>query len=916
MAWQVLVLNWLVHAAVGGSLVLLVGCIAVACCRQPVRRVRLIELTLAVALLAPLIGRLPGMPQWSAGWLALDTPVAVDAPVAAANEPDGGPPMPRAAQPIPLVGERQDAAPPATAAPKAVVEQLSPAAGPAPAVAAASISLGNWLALAYAGGVMAFVGWWLVGLLQLARLSRSSRPASPELIEELRALAGPGADCVRLLISDHVEVALTFTGRRPVIVLPASLCSAGDVAALRFALAHEWCHVQRRDALRWYLATLARALLFFQPLAWWLRRQLRLCQDYLADAQAAEQAAEATDYADYLVALARRGLGVPTAALSIAGRRSNLYRRVVMLLQNAQPLERCCRAPWNVVATLGALTLLAAVAAVRLDARAPEKADALAKEAPKEKPKEEPKKVEALHYTGIVKDKDTGKPLEGAVVTVRRSILGDPEATERNPVLEETKHTTDKDGKYSFTIPPEQASKRYLYIELDAEHPDCAPQKGFGYALGMILKNEKLGGRPFFEDVRLRPGKPISAVVQMPDGKPAAGVKVLAYSVTSNKSERFEYGSFADTTTDAGGRFRLVLTTPGAAVFWILPPKHAPSRHVLKKDKRGDLGTFGLHDGIVLRGKVLDAKGKPVAGVNVNADIADRDEDLQGLNVADSINRSGVSDDKGEFVLAPLPPGSYSVKPDAYPRDSSLSRTERKVRPVAGVYLPLSVKLTEGKEADPIEVRAVPHVTIEAQYYNAKGEKTRGHAGHVFGQMDKKSWFGEAKVDKDGKMTIDVPHGLERVQFSLMTNEHGVLRWRKKAGEPLQNGRDIRLETVNDDVKGIEIIHYKAPILIVAVKAKDGGKLDKPAVTAVYGEGRKRDDGQFILANGRNSDVSFEHQEDGRFRSSQMLPDEDVIVSGHAEGYKSRSETVKLAEATTKEIVIELEKGEDAKEKK
>ena len=103
----------------------------------------------------------------------------------------------------------------------------------------------------------------------------------------------------------------------------------------------------------------------------------------------------------------------------------------------------------------------------------------------------------------------------------------------------------------------------YLYIELDVEHPDYATRDGFGYALSMIRKNEKLNERPFFETVELRPAKPITGRVETPEGRPAAGVVVLAYSRTDKAGGEFEYGSFARAKTDAEGRFRLPITTPG-----------------------------------------------------------------------------------------------------------------------------------------------------------------------------------------------------------------------------------------------------------------------------------------------------------------------------------------------------------------
>ena len=178
--------------------------------------------------------------------------------------------------------------------------------------------------------------------------------------------------------------------------------------------------------------------------------------------------------------------------------------------------------------------------------------------------------------------------------------------------MEETKHKTDAEGKYSFTIPPDQVAKRYLYIELDVEAPNYAPRKHFGYALSMILKNEKIGGRPFFENVDMRGAKEITGVLKTPDDKPAANVKILAYSNTDKKSEMFEYGSFADARTDDAGRFRLWVVTPGPAYVWLLPEKFVPETHVLKDDKRGDLGTFILKDGVSIRGKVVDAEGQAV----------------------------------------------------------------------------------------------------------------------------------------------------------------------------------------------------------------------------------------------------------------------------------------------------------------
>lgn len=911
MSWHLVLWPWLLHAALGGSLILLVGCLAVRFCRQPVRRLRLIELALLGCLLAPLLGRLPNVPHWSAG--VIDDPARVDTlsdatPTRGTVTDDGKTPHPFPSSPPPNAMPFL-AASPAEAALSPVdtqAEASSPGSERKPIVLP---PLSLLVALAYCAGATFLLLRWLIGAMQLRRLHRSGLPAPVEVSALFADLAGSAGRRVRLLVSDRVQVPLTFGLRRPVILLPVGQAFQPDArsdARLRYGLAHEWSHIERGDLLRWHLATLVQFLFFWQPLFWWLRRQLRLSQDYLADALAARQANEAEDYAAYLVAVAKRSLGVPLAgALGIGDRRSNLYRRILMLLNTREPLQRRCLGAWNLTAIAAAVALIGAISVVRLDAGDTPKDD----KSPPEKIKKDAGKGETLHYGGTVKDKDTGKPIAGATVTVRRSLYGDPEVKPEKWLVEETKHKTNVDGKYRFTIPPEQSGQRYLYIELDVEAPNYAPQKGFGYALSMIRKNEKIGGRPFFENVELRPGKEISGVIELPDGKPAVGIKVQSYSVTSKRQQfSFEYGSFANTKTDANGRFALTVVTPGDAVFWILPKKYSPSTHPVKAGKRGDLGRFALQEGIVLRGKAVDAQGKPMAGVYVHAENDGRNPALDQLRVADSIGRTALTNAQGEFEMAPLPPGKYRVQPKEQGYDATDEGRQRKRRPLSAVFLPQKVTLSDKEKPEKIEVRAVPHVVIEAQYYDSKGKPCRGHEPHMFGQIDGGFWFEMAKVDANGKVTLLAPHGLQNARLNMMTNEHGSLRHRMSKKEPFLRGRELNLGTLDRDVKGIEIVRYVAPILIIKVVDKDGKKPKDAAVSAIYPPQQGLREGRFILKKGLQSDVTFEEQEDGRFRSSQLLPDLEVTITGHGEGYQSKNRKVTLAEGTTKEIEIVLEK--------
>lgn len=910
MAWHISFLYWLAHAALSVFLLLAAGCVAMWLCRQPARRLRLAELALLGCLLAPWLHLVPGLPQYPLGWLK----AATVQPVLTPSEADTSAPpiaMPESVRAAPLL-EQTDEQQASTAGDRAPLAPWSQSSPPteepyqqADAARSPVLEAPRLLVLAYLGLTSVFVLWWLAGFVKLKRLCRSTQPAPALATELLEQIAGPAGRHARLRVSDRLDLPIMFGWRRPVILLPASLCRSGDEAALRYCLAHEWSHVEGRDILSWHLAAVVQLLFFYQPLFWWLRRQLRLCQDYLADARAAEQAVQVEDYADYLVGLARRRVAVPIpTALGVGDRRSNLYRRILMLITTRQPLERRCRRLWTAAAALTVGLLLLAVTTVRLDARAAEDK----KEPPKDVAKEISKDAgtgKAYSYTGRVFDKITKKDIANATVTVRRSSYADHIG---NKILQETKHKTNAEGKYSFTIPAEQAADRYLYIELDVEAPGYAPRSHFGYAFSMIQKNEKMGGRPFFENVDMRAAKEITGIVETPDGKAVSGVKVLAYSNT-DKPDGFEYGSFADCKTDANGRFRLWLITPGPSVFWILPKDYAPSTHVLQdSNKRGELGRFTLQPGLIIKGKVLDTQGQPVAKVFIQAEKRGGIENFN-LPVADHIRRTALTNDKGEFTMEPLPPGKYEVMPQEHGWDPSKDESRPEKRALPGVFIRKSVTLNTGDQPEQLEIRAVPHVVIEAQYYDSKGQKTRGHAGHMFGQMDKGSfWFAEAKMDNNGKMTLLAPHGLSQARLSLSTNEHGVLRHRLKKDGPLSAARQINLGTLEDDVKEIEIIRYVAPILVVDAKDKEGKQVKDFKVQVTYQPGvkNKRPGEQFI--NGVKGDVFMEKQEDGRWRTSQMLPDEEITVTVSAPGYKSHTQKLKLAEGTTKDLAPVLEK--------
>jgi beta-lactamase regulating signal transducer with metallopeptidase domain len=391
--------EWLLHSTLGGGLLLLLTWGLMRRCRQPARRQRLGEwgitaaLLLAVLslgphwLLLPLLPRAPVVPEATVAAPAPPAPTS-RAParpsagldqerVTSAVRPESSDTLLIAAAPPPatfrpplvaqdvdvVLGTLVSAAARAPAAPPdpAPPQEETPSPEPPPTVPAttaglAPATLAAWLAGAYALGAGLLLLRWLVGHVALRRLLRGARPAPAPAVQLFEAMAA-GQPRPRLLISDRLRVPISCGLVRPTVLVPASLCAPEARETLRWVFAHELTHLERRDAWACLLFGLGQIVYFALPWFWWLRRQVRLCQEYVADAAAAEQAAHVEDYAQFLLCLTTSP-AVSVPATGVVGNSSDLFRRVTMLLQDPLRVERRCPY-WLSCAAAGALLVLA-----------------------------------------------------------------------------------------------------------------------------------------------------------------------------------------------------------------------------------------------------------------------------------------------------------------------------------------------------------------------------------------------------------------------------------------------------------------------------------------------------------------------------------------------------------------------------
>ncbi len=370
--------GWVLHSAVCGGLLLLLAWLGQRLVRQPALRQRLGEWGVLAALAAAILCLAPA-------WLVISVPVPAapvpaalaEAPTAEAPGPSGGsnpvPPEVSADETVLLLFDETNPrtlAGPVGAAGPLPGERPPDASEPPPATADVSPAnvLLAVLGVGYAVVASVVLGHWLLGHLALWRLLRAAEPPPPDIERFFRSLAPPGTR-PRLLTSPRLRVPLSCGVVRPTVVLPAALAETGPSPSLAWVFGHELTHLERRDAWGGLLLGLGQVVFFYLPWFWWLRRQVRLCQEYVADATAAGLSQRPEDYAEFLLHFTAAP-PVPAGATGVSGNTSDLFRRVTMLLNSPLRVDKRCPRLWWAAAAFALLALALPLAGVGLRAEA------------------------------------------------------------------------------------------------------------------------------------------------------------------------------------------------------------------------------------------------------------------------------------------------------------------------------------------------------------------------------------------------------------------------------------------------------------------------------------------------------------------------------------------------------------------
>jgi uncharacterized protein (TIGR03435 family) len=124
-----------------------------------------------------------------------------------------------------------------------------------------------------------------------------------------------------------------FGIREPVLLLPEGILHRLTPAQLAAVIAHEMCHVRRRDNLTAAIHMLVEVLLWFYPLVWWIRGRLVEERENACDEEVLRSGSDASVYAEGILNVCRLYVECPLVCASgVTG--SDLKKRIENILHN------------------------------------------------------------------------------------------------------------------------------------------------------------------------------------------------------------------------------------------------------------------------------------------------------------------------------------------------------------------------------------------------------------------------------------------------------------------------------------------------------------------------------------------------------------------------------------------------------
>ncbi len=124
-----------------------------------------------------------------------------------------------------------------------------------------------------------------------------------------------------------------FGGLRPILLLPEGITERLTPAELNAILAHEMCHVRRRDNLATAMHMVVEAVFWFHPLVWWIGARLMEERERACDEEVLRTGNDAQTYAEGILKVCELYLKSPLECVAgVSG--VNLNKRIEEIMTN------------------------------------------------------------------------------------------------------------------------------------------------------------------------------------------------------------------------------------------------------------------------------------------------------------------------------------------------------------------------------------------------------------------------------------------------------------------------------------------------------------------------------------------------------------------------------------------------------
>ena len=491
---------------------------------------------------------------------------------------------------------------------------------------------------------------------------------------------------------------------------------------VRMVLLHELAHVKRNDLLTHTIAGVTCAVNWFNPLAWFARRQMQTLREIACDDQVVTHCKQSADYADTLLDVARTCRHQGLAMTVAMARTPKVEGRIMAILDSARNRAGLKRSSaLLLVAVFGLLVGVIGSLQLKAIAQSPAQtvvqsnqksvdteSDSSTTSSPAEttKQKEEEADPEEIRSMRIRVLDEKGKPL--AKASVGRSVW-EIEHTGKFPHKE---YQTNEQGEVDIKLP-----KQIRILRLWPSKPGYVGQF-LNFAQGTHRDGELI---PDSYEFRLQQGKRLSGFVVDTTGNPIVGAKVQVSVANNGEVEPagltpklkvntwLAYGEDAAVTNERGQWE--ILNAPATKG----PDDYKFNLFITHADFSGDtrwgerqseqrITTTQLRDGT--------AKIKLDRGLKIRGTVRGPEGELvtKGLVIWSSepyygsaVNEAQI-DETGHYESLPLSPGEYPVTV------------------VAPGYAPQQIKLELDAASNDLDFKLESGNRIEMQFVDEAGD--------------------------------------------------------------------------------------------------------------------------------------------------------------------------------------------------